>query len=86
MSAKETKKIMLQAQIEAYGDGLDHNYLHPYMWTWKPHIMIQTIHSITTHTPLVHYLRKDFMHFIKKNLNTSQRIMKHSFQLQVRWI
>lgn len=37
VSAKETKKIMLQAQIEAYGDGLDHNYLHPYMWTWKPH-------------------------------------------------
>ena len=37
VSAEETKKIMLQAQIEAYGDGLDHNYLHPYMWTWKPH-------------------------------------------------
>ena len=49
-------------------------------------IMIRTIPSITTHTPLVHYLRKDFMHVIKKNLNTSQRIMKHSFQSQVRWI
>lgn len=37
VNAEETKKIMLEAQIEAYGDGLDHNYLHPYMWTWKPH-------------------------------------------------
>ena len=28
---------MLEAQKEAYGHGLDHRYLHPYMWTWKPH-------------------------------------------------
>ncbi len=28
---------MLTSQREAYGDGLDPNYLHPYMWTWKPH-------------------------------------------------
>ena len=28
---------MEQAQIESYGDGLDPNYRHPYMWTWKPH-------------------------------------------------
>ena len=28
---------MLNAQKEAYGDGLDENYLHPYMWAWKPH-------------------------------------------------
>ena len=28
---------MLDAQREAYGDGLDPNYLHPYMWTWKSH-------------------------------------------------
>jgi len=31
------KELMLNAQKEAYGDGLDHNFLHPYMWLWKPH-------------------------------------------------
>jgi pepF/M3 family oligoendopeptidase len=34
---EELKEIMLWAQKEAYGDGLDHNYLHPNMWTCKPH-------------------------------------------------
>ena len=33
----QIKKLMLDAQREAYGDGLDPEYLHPYMWTWKPH-------------------------------------------------
>ena len=28
---------MIKAQKEAYGEGLDPEYLHPYMWTWKPH-------------------------------------------------
>ena len=28
---------MAQAQRDAYGDGLDPEYLQPYMWTWKPH-------------------------------------------------
>ncbi|WP_455682367.1 M3 family oligoendopeptidase [Thomasclavelia sp.] len=37
LSVDEIKSLMLQAQKDAYGDGLDHNYLHPYMWTWKPH-------------------------------------------------
>lgn len=31
------KSIMLNAQKQAYGDGLDHNFLHPYMWTCKGH-------------------------------------------------
>jgi len=31
------KELMLKAQKEAYGDGLDPNFLHPYMWLWKPH-------------------------------------------------
>lgn len=35
--ADELKKIMLSAQKVAYGDGLDHNYLHPYMWVLKSH-------------------------------------------------
>ena len=37
ITAEELKDIMLKAQKEAYGDGLDENFLHPYMWTWKPH-------------------------------------------------
>jgi pepF/M3 family oligoendopeptidase len=37
VSVDELKEIMLKAQKEAYGDGLDHEYLHPYMWNCKPH-------------------------------------------------
>lgn len=37
LSVDEIKGLMIQAQKEAYGHGLDYNYLHPYMWTWKPH-------------------------------------------------
>jgi len=37
LSVNELKEIMLESQKEAYGTGLDHNYLHPYMWICKPH-------------------------------------------------
>jgi len=37
LSADELCELMLDAQRAAYGDGLDANYLNPYMWTWKPH-------------------------------------------------
>lgn len=37
LTVDELKTIMLEAQKEAYGDGLDHNCLHPYMWANKPH-------------------------------------------------
>ncbi|OOM13807.1 M3 family oligoendopeptidase [Clostridium saccharobutylicum] len=37
LSVEEIKNLMLDAQRKAYGDGLDPNFLHPYMWTWKPH-------------------------------------------------
>jgi len=37
LSVEEIKELMLNAQKEAYGDGLDPNFLHPYMWAWKPH-------------------------------------------------
>jgi pepF/M3 family oligoendopeptidase len=33
----EIKALMIAAQKEAYGDGLDENFLHPYMWLCKPH-------------------------------------------------
>ncbi|MBD7913211.1 M3 family oligoendopeptidase [Clostridium cibarium] len=37
LSVDEIKMFMLDAQRKAYGDGLDPEYLHPYMWAWKPH-------------------------------------------------
>ncbi len=37
LSVDELKEIMMNAQKEAYGDGLDHDCLHPYMWACKPH-------------------------------------------------
>ncbi|SKA76352.1 oligoendopeptidase, pepF/M3 family [Caloramator quimbayensis] len=37
LSVEELKEIMLDAQRQTYGDGLDENYLHPYMWVCKPH-------------------------------------------------
>lgn len=35
--ADELNEIMLRAQKTAYGDGLDYEYPHPYMWVVKPH-------------------------------------------------
>ena len=37
LSADELCEIMERAQKATYGEGLDERYLHPYMWTWKPH-------------------------------------------------
>jgi len=37
LSVDELKEAMTQAQIEAYGKGLDPSTLHPYMWMCKPH-------------------------------------------------
>jgi pepF/M3 family oligoendopeptidase len=37
LSVDELKETMIKAQKEAYGDALDANYLHPYMWMCKPH-------------------------------------------------
>jgi pepF/M3 family oligoendopeptidase len=37
LSVEEFKEIMLDAQRRAYGDGLDADALHPYMWLCKGH-------------------------------------------------
>lgn len=37
LSVDELKELMLQAQRETYGDGLDASLLHPYMWAVKGH-------------------------------------------------
>lgn len=37
LSADELCEIMEEAQAATYGDGLDPDYRHKFMWTWKPH-------------------------------------------------
>ncbi len=37
LGADELCEIMLRAQKETYGDALDPEHLHPYMWVMKPH-------------------------------------------------
>jgi len=37
MNADQLCAQMLQAQKDSYGDGLDHDVLHPYMWICKSH-------------------------------------------------
>lgn len=37
LSVRELKEIMAEAQKKAYGEGLDPDSLHPYMWVNKPH-------------------------------------------------
>lgn len=37
LMAGDLKEMMLAAQREAYGDGLDQSCLHPYMWVCKSH-------------------------------------------------
>jgi oligoendopeptidase F len=37
LGATELDGLMLQAQADAYGDGLDLETRHPYMWLLKPH-------------------------------------------------
>lgn len=37
LAVDEFKRLMVEAQQETYGDGLDQNALHPYMWAVKGH-------------------------------------------------
>jgi pepF/M3 family oligoendopeptidase len=37
LSVDELNELMLDAQRQTYGDGLDAQVLHPYMWAVKPH-------------------------------------------------
>ena len=37
MNADDLCAFMTEAQKQSYGDGLDHNVLHPYMWICKSH-------------------------------------------------
>lgn len=44
LPAAELKELMLDAQRQAYGDGLDPQYLHPYMWACKSHYYSPDVH------------------------------------------
>ena len=37
LSADEFCEIMENAQKATYGEGIDEEFLHKFMWTWKPH-------------------------------------------------
>ncbi|NDH47412.1 MAG: oligoendopeptidase F [Acidimicrobiia bacterium] len=37
LGVNELNEIMLQAQLDAYGEGLDQSTAHPHMWVLKPH-------------------------------------------------
>ncbi|MBQ9196036.1 MAG: M3 family oligoendopeptidase [Clostridia bacterium] len=40
LSVEEMKQLMLDAQDQSYGEGLDPEYRHPYMWACKSHYYI----------------------------------------------
>jgi pepF/M3 family oligoendopeptidase len=37
LSVEELKTIMINAQKQTYGEGLNENFMHPLMWVCKPH-------------------------------------------------
>ena len=45
MNADMLCDFMLTAQKQSYGDGLDHNCLHPYMWVCKSHYYGPTFYN-----------------------------------------
>lgn len=45
LAASEFCELMLEAQRETYGGGLDQEHLHPYMWAVKPHYYGSTFYN-----------------------------------------
>ena len=45
LNADTLCELMLDAQKQCYGDGLDHGCLHPYMWICKPHYYSSTYYN-----------------------------------------
>lgn len=45
LSSEELCAIMRESQQATYGDGLDAEYLHPYMWAVKPHYYSSTFYN-----------------------------------------
>ena len=44
LSPRELCEIMLDAQKQTYGDGLDPDCMHPYMWACKSHYYSTDVH------------------------------------------
>lgn len=44
LSVDKIKELMIKAQQDTYGDGLDNEILHPYMWACKPHYYYSGMH------------------------------------------
>ena len=45
MNADDLCAFMTEAQKQSYGDGLDHNAMHPYMWVCKSHYYGPTFYN-----------------------------------------
>lgn len=45
VAARQLSELMREAQVEAYGDGLDTGELHPLMWAAKPHYYGSTFYN-----------------------------------------
>ncbi len=45
VAVRELSEVMCDAQVEAYGDGLDPDELHPLMWAAKPHYYGSTFYN-----------------------------------------
>ena len=45
LNARDLCSLMLQAQEKSYGDGLDPDFRHPYMWICKPHYYGPTFYN-----------------------------------------
>lgn len=45
LAVRELSELMREAQVEAYGDGLDADALHPLMWAAKPHYYGSTFYN-----------------------------------------
>lgn len=45
LSPAELNEAMIAAQMRTYGDGLDSEFLHPYMWAAKPHYYGSTYYN-----------------------------------------
>lgn len=43
LMAQDLKELMTDAQKQAYGEGLDENFLHPYMWVCKSHYYSESL-------------------------------------------
>lgn len=43
LMAQDLKELMTDAQRQAYGEGLDENFLHPYMWVCKSHYYSESL-------------------------------------------